>query len=341
MKTLIKTGLVCAAAMWAPAAAMADPAGCDAGEIVIKFTHVTAERGHPKGEAAAELQRQVNASLDGRACMEVYPNSTLYADNDEMLQALLDGDVHLAAPSFSKLKRISPQVQLFDLPFLFQDLEHVINFTYTDEATALLEAGQDAGFRGLGYWMNGMSQMTAVREVRTPEDLNGLHFRMQGSAVEQAMFERMGATGEKLAFSKVYDALASGQVTAQANTWSNIYTKSFYTVQDSVTETNHVVLAYMVLTGDRWWNSLPEDVRTELELILLEVTHERNRFAYQLSELNRMNVAQDGGRVVALEEAERSAWVNTLGPIWAQFEDEIGPDLISAAVASGTATSGF
>ena len=181
MKTLIKTGLVCAAAMWAPAAAMADPAGCDAGEIVIKFTHVTAERGHPKGEAAAELQRQVNASLDGRACMEVYPNSTLYADNDEMLQALLDGDVHLAAPSFSKLKRISPQVQLFDLPFLFQDLEHVINFTYTDEATALLQAGQDAGFRGLGYWMNGMSQMTAVREVRMPEDLNGLHFRMQAA----------------------------------------------------------------------------------------------------------------------------------------------------------------
>ncbi|MEL7414959.1 MAG: DctP family TRAP transporter solute-binding subunit, partial [Pseudomonadota bacterium] len=298
MKNWIKTGLICAAAIATPFAAQADATGCDAGEIVVKFTHVTAERGHPKGEAAAALQQRVNAELDGRACMEVYPNSTLYADNDEMLQALLDGEVHLAAPSFSKLKRISPQVQLFDLPFLFQDLEHVINFTYTDEAVDLLAAGQSSGFHGLAYWMNGMSQMTAVREVRTPADLGGLHFRMQGSAVEQAMFERMGATGEKLAFSKVYDALASGQVTAQANTWSNIYTKSFYTVQDSVTETNHVVLAYMVLTGDRWWKSLPDDVRTDLELILLEVTHERNRFAYQLSELNRMNVVQDGGRVV-------------------------------------------
>ncbi|MEL6424107.1 MAG: C4-dicarboxylate ABC transporter, partial [Pseudomonadota bacterium] len=139
----------------------------------------------------------------------------------------------------------------------------------------------------------------------------------------------------------VYDALASGQVTAQANTWSNIYTKSFYTVQDSVTETNHVVLAYMVLTGDRWWKSLPDDVRTDLELILLEVTHERNRFAYQLSELNRMNVVQDGGRVVNLSDGERSQWVNTLGPIWAQFENEIGPALIASAVAAGTGTSGF
>ena len=101
------------------------------------------------------------------------------------------------------------------------------------------------------------------------------------------------------------------------------------------------LLAYMVLTGERWWKSLPDDVRTDLELILLEVTHERNRFAYQLSELNRMNVVQDGGRVVNLSDGERSQWVNTLGPIWAQFENEIGPALIASAVAAGTGTSGF
>lgn len=324
LRTLLSAALLALIAL--PAAA-----NCDPGEVVIRFSHVTAVKGHPKGEAAAELQSRINQELDGRACMEVFPNSTLFSDNDEMFQALLDGNLELAAPSIAKMSDLSPKFQLFDLPFMFRDLENVIDFQYTPEGETLLNAGRAKGFVGLAYWMNGMRQISANRPLILPRDVAGLTYRVQGSPVEYAYYKLMGGNTKKLAFSKVYGALESGEVDGQENTWSNIYTKKFYKVQDSITETNHSLIAYIVVTSARFLDGLDPALRADFQQILTEVTHERNRFAFQLDEVNHAKIMNNGGKVNRLNDAQRAEWVATLKPVWAEFEDAIGADLIAAA----------
>lgn len=316
----------------APALAVA--ADCDPGEVKIRFSHVTAVKGHPKGEAAQALAERINAELNGRACMEVYPNSTLFKDDDALFQGLLDGEVEMAAPSIAKMSDLSKKFQLFDLPFLFASMESAIDFQYGPEAEALLHAAEDKGFVGLAYWMNGMREFSATRPILAPGDLKGLKIRAEGSPVELTYFKMLGAEPKKLAFSAVHDALASGEVDGQANTWSNIYTKKFFQVQDGTTQTDHSLLAYIVVTSKRFMDSLDPQLRADLEMILLETTHERNRFAQQLAEVNEQKVQENGGKVRRLTEAQRAAWVAAMKPVWAQFEGEIGADLIRAAEAS-------
>jgi C4-dicarboxylate-binding protein DctP len=305
-------------------------ASCDPGEVVIRFSHVTAVRGHPKGEAAAALQARINDELNGRACMVVFPNSTLFADNDEMFQALLDGKLELAAPSIAKMSGLSPKFQLFDLPFMFSDLEAVINFQYTPEGDALLEAGRPKGFVGMACWMNGMRQISANLPLILPRDVAGLIYRVQGSPVESAYFKLMGGTTKKLTLSKVYDALKSGDVDGQENTWSNNYTKKFYKVQHSIIETNHSLIAYIVVTSAAFLDKLDPVLHADFQQILAEVTHERNRFAFQLDEVNRAKVLNNGGNINRLNDARRAEWLSTVKPVWAEFEDQIGADLIAA-----------
>ncbi|QPH55969.1 DctP family TRAP transporter solute-binding subunit [Pontivivens ytuae] len=314
----------------ASVSAQSNPA-CDPGELEMVFSHVTAAVGHPKGEAATALADRINADLNGQACMTVYPNSELYADDDELFQAMLDGEVHFAAPSLAKMSPIVPQAQLFDLPFLFDNMEELIDFTYTPEGESILEAASLNGYLGLGYWLNGMREMSATVPIRRPEDVQGLTFRLSGSPVGEVYYDMLGVETITMSFSKVYDALATGEVDGQENSWSNIYTKSFYTVQDGVTETNHGVLAYMLFTSEAFMDSLDPGLRAELEQIILEVTHERNGFAYQLADVNRNLILQDGGVIRTLNDEERQAWVDALLPVWDQFEDAIGADLIQAA----------
>jgi C4-dicarboxylate-binding protein DctP len=335
--TSVRRIAAAAAALMTLAVAAPAVAQCDPGERVIRFSHVTAAKGHPKGEAATALKARIDEQLNGRACMEVYPNSTLFNDDDAMFQALLDGDLEMAAPSIAKMSSLSPRFQVFDLPFMFQDLEAVINFSYTPEGEALLLAGQPKGFVGLSYWLNGMRQISATRPILQPSDVNGLTFRIQGSPVELAYYAIMGGKSKKLSFAAVYDALASGEVDGQENSWSNIYTKRFYRVQDSITITNHSLIAYIVVTSQAFLQSLDPALREDLQQILAEVTHERNRFAFQLDEVNQMKILEDGGTINRLKDAQRQVWVDTLKPVWAQFEEGIGADLIAAAQKSNTA----
>jgi len=308
-------------------------AQCDSGEVLIRFAHVTAEQGHPKGEAALLLQQRVNAELDGRACMEVYPQSTLFND-DDVLPAMLRGEVEMAAPSLSKFGDYTASLQLFDLPFLFEDVMAVEEFQSSDAGQALKESMVDEGYLGLAFWHNGMKQFSANRPLIEPTDAEGLRFRIQPSAVINAQIEAIGGIGIAMPFSAVYAALESGEVDAQENTWSNIYTQSFHTVQDGVTESNHGIIDYLVVTSSDWWAGLQPDLREDLAQILLEVTHERNRFAFELGELNKIRVRQDGVRIRQLDAETRAHWVEALAPVWAQFEDEIGRDLIAAAEAA-------
>ena len=311
-------------------------AQCDDGEMVIKFSHVVAASGHPKGDAATMLADRINEEMNGTACMEVFPNSTLY-DDDKVLEALVLGDVQLAAPSLSKFEAYTLKYRLFDLPFLFSSLSAVDAFVNSDKGKELLKVMEPQGYTGLGYWSSGLKQFSANKPLIEPTDASGLKFRVQTSDVAVAMIEAMDASAQKLAFKEVYGALQTGVVDGQENTWSNIYTQKFFEVQDGITETNHQLLAYLLVTSTEWLEGLDDGVRTQFLTIVDEVTNTANASVADKEAENRQNIADAGGVIRELDGAQRQAWVDTMKPVWDQFEGDIGKDLIDAAVsANGT-----
>ncbi len=308
-------------------------ANCDDGEMVIKFSHVVAATGHPKGDAATMLAERVNDEMNGTACMEVFPNSTLY-DDDKVLEALLLGDVQLAAPSLSKFEAYTLKYRLFDLPFLFSSLKAVDTFTQSDAGRGLLKVMEDKGYTGLGYWSSGLKQFSANKPLMVPSDANGLKFRVQTSDVAVAMIEAMGASAQKLAFKEVYGALQTGVVDGQENSWSNIYTQKFFEVQDGITETNHQLLAYLLVTSTEWLNGLDAAVRDQFVAIVDDVTMKANAQVADKEAANRQNILDAGATIRELTSEQRQEWVSTMKPVWAKFEGDIGKDLIDAAVAA-------
>lgn len=319
-----------AALMLGTAAASAN---CDDGELVIKFSHVTAATGHPKGEAASLLAERVNAEMNGKACMEVFPNSQLFNDN-KVLEALLLGDVQLAAPSLAKFEKYTKKFRLFDLPFLFKDMDAVDRFQTSENGQAMLDSMQRKGLQGLSYWHNGIKHFSASKPLVAPSDAAGLKFRVQTSEVAAAMIEALDANPQKLAFAEVYGALQTGVVDGQENTWSNIYTKKFFEVQDGITETNHQVLDYLVVTSTEWWEGLEPEIRDQLKKIMDEVAAERNAMSTEINNQNRAKILEAGGVIRELDAAQRQAWVDAMKPVWEQFKDDIGQDLIDAALAA-------
>jgi C4-dicarboxylate-binding protein DctP len=307
--------------------------GCDEGEMVIKFSHVVAATGHPKGDAATLLAERVNKEMDGKACMEVFANSTLF-DDDKVMEALLLGDVQLAAPSLSKFEAYTKKYRLFDLPFLFASLDAVATFTNSDAGKGLLKITEDVGYTGLGYWSSGLKQFSANKPLLVPSDADGLKFRIQTSDVAEAMIEAMGGSAQKLAFKEVYGALQTGVVDGQENSWSNIYTQKFFEVQDGVTETNHQLLAYLLVTSTEWLNGLEPDVRDQFVTIVDEVTNAANAAVADTEMKNRQNIIDAGGVVRELTPEQRAEWVATMKPVWEKFQGDIGQDLIDAAVAA-------
>ncbi len=306
---------------------------CDSGEIVIKFSHVVAATGHPKGDAATALAERVNKEMNGTACMEVFPNSQLF-DDDKVMEALLLGDVQLAAPSLSKFEAYTLKFRLFDLPFLFQDMDAVSSFEKSESGVSLLNSMTDVGFVGLGYWNSGLKQFSANKPLIQPTDAKGLKFRIQTSDVAEAMIEALGANAQKLAFKEVYGALQTGVVDGQENTWSNIYTQKFFEVQDGVTQTNHQLLAYLLVTSKEWLDSLDPKVRDQFLKILTEVTDEANAAVSATEMKNRGRIIDAGSKVRELTPEQRKAWVDTMKPVWDKFKDDIGQDLIDSAVAA-------
>ena len=317
-------------AMGAPAAM----AACDDGEIVIKFSHVTNSDKHPKGIAASLLEKRVNEEMNGKACMEVYPNSTLY-DDDKVLEALLLGNVQMAAPSLSKFEKYTKQFRIFDLPFLFKDIDAVDAFQGSENGQNMLDSMKKRGITGLAFWHNGMKQLSANKPLLVPEDAAGLKFRIQASDVLQAQFEALNANPQKMAFSEVYGALQTKVIDGQENTWSNTYGKKFFEVQDGVTESNHGVLDYLVVTSREFWAGLPDDVREQLSTILDEVTAARNAESTAVNEAAKQEIIKAGGVVRQLNDEQRAQWVEAMKPVWKQFEGDIGADLIEAAANSG------
>ncbi|MCH9853744.1 MAG: DctP family TRAP transporter solute-binding subunit [Alphaproteobacteria bacterium] len=302
-------------------------ASCDAGEMVIKFSHVTNADRHPKGIAAKLLQQRVNDEMDGIACMEVYPNSSLYSD-EVALDALLSGDLQLAAPSLSLFEKFTKKFRIFDLPFMFKNIEAVDIFQASSEGQALKDIMQDRGLQGLEFWHNGLKQISANVPIDLPQYAEGLKFRVQPSDVLVAQMEAIGASPQKLALSEVYDALKNGVVDGQENTWSNIYGQKFYEVQDGITESNHGVLDYLVVTSIAWLNSLDYETRQQFLQILKEVTETRNTEALKINQQNKQLIINAGYTVRTLNNKRRRAWLRAMRPVWKKFEQDVGRDTI-------------
>ena len=308
-------------------------ANCDDGEIVIKFSHVTNTDKHPKGIAATLFEKRVNEEMNGKACVQVFPNSSLYDDN-KVLEALLNGDVHLAAPSLSKFEKFTKKFRIFDLPFLFEDINAVDRFQTSADGEKLKNAMKRRGLQGLAFWHNGMKQMSASKPLVTPADAKGLKFRVQASDVLVAQFEQLGANPQKMSFKEVYGGLQTKVIDGQENTWSNIYGKKFFEVQDGVTETNHGIIDYLVVTSTEWWDGLKPEIRDQVATIMKEVTEARNKESTAVNEANKQKIIEAGGKVRTLTADQRKAWVDALNPVWAKFEGDIGADLIKAAQAA-------
>ncbi len=308
-------------------------AKCDKGELKIKFSHVTNTDKHPKGIAASLLEKRVNEEMNGTACMEVFPNSSLYNDN-KVLEAILNGDVHLAAPSLSKFEKFTKKFRIFDLPFMFNDIDAVDRFQNSAAGQKLKKSMVRRGLQGLAFWHNGMKQMSANRPLMTPADAKGLKFRVQASDVLVAQFVQLGANPQKMSFKEVYGGLQTKVIDGQENTWSNIYGKKFFEVQDGITETNHGIIDYLVVTSAEWWDGLKPDVRDQFAKILQEVTEVRNRQSTAVNETNKKKIIAAGGKVRTLTAEQRKAWVDVLKPVWSKFEGDIGADLIKAAQAA-------
>ncbi|MEE9388660.1 MAG: DctP family TRAP transporter solute-binding subunit [Paracoccaceae bacterium] len=326
MRYMISAALAAAVTFSAGAAI----ASCEAGEVVIKFAHVTNTDKHPKGIAASLLEVRVNEEMNGKACMEVFPNSTLYDDN-KVLEAMLQGDVQLAAPSLSKFEKFTKQFRIFDLPFMFKNIDAVNEFQLSETGQAMKDSMQNRGLQGLAFWHNGMKQMSANVPLVSPTDANGLKFRVQASDVLVAQMEAIGGSPQKMAFSEVYGALQQGVVDGQENTWSNIYGKKFFEVQDGTTETNHGIIDYLLVTNVDWLEGLDADVRDQFLQIVAEVTELRNGESTRINAEAKASVVAAGGVVRELTADQRDDWVAVMKPVWTQFEGDVGIDNIAAA----------
>lgn len=298
--------------------------------ITIKFPHVTAPA-TPKGQGAEKFRDLVEQRLGGRVRVEVYPSSQLMNDDDS-LEALAFGEVQMIAVSVSKFDRLTPKFQVFDLPFLFEDLQAVEVFQNSGTGRELLREIEDKGFLGLGFWHNGMKQFSASRPLHTPGDATDLKFRIMVSDVLQAQILAIDGVPQKMAFSEVYQALQSGAIDAQENTWSNIWSQKFFEVQPFITESNHGYLGYLVAVNTQFWQGLPDDIRTELEAILSEVTVQVNAQAQAINQEHKDLIMASGRtELVELKPDELAQWRAAMRPVWDQFAPLIGEDIMSAS----------
>lgn len=322
----------CVAALVVALYWLSAPATAAEGEpFVIKFAHVVADD-TPKGKGALLFQKLAHERLAGKVRVEVYPNSTLVGDADEM-QALLNNEVQILAPSLSKFGPYTKKLQVFDLPFLFDDEAAVDRFQKREMSRELLRSMADSGIYGLAYWNNGLKQLSSTQALRLPEDAAGLAFRIQPSAVLDAQFNAVGAKPVVLPFADVYKSLQGGVVQGAENPWSNIASQNMHKVQPFITESNHGVLNYMLVTSSKFWMSMPFAVRSELEGIILEVTQAVNREAAALNQRDRDRILASGSsKLITLTPEQRQAWREKMMPVWQAYEAEIGADVIRAAL---------
>jgi C4-dicarboxylate-binding protein DctP len=298
--------------------------------IVLKFSHVVAVD-TPKGRAAEFFKSRAEELTGGRVRVDVFPNSTLYKDREE-IEALQLGAVQMLAPSLSKFGPLGVrEFEVFDLPFLFSDHAALRKVTEGPVGRGLLQKLEPRGIRGLAYWDNGFKAFSAQRPLRTPADFRGVKMRIQSSAVLDAQMRALGALPQILAFSDVYPALRAGVVEGTENPISNLYTQRMHEVQKHLTLSAHGYLGYAVIVNGRFWEELPGDVRRQLERALHEATEYANRIAREKNDEDLARVRAAGTTEVhEPTPAERLALKRALVPVHHQLEQRVGRDLLQA-----------
>jgi len=296
--------------------------------IVIKFSHVVAPDA-PKGLAAERFRVLAEQLTRGRVRVEVYPNSQLYKDKEE-LEALQLGAVQMLAPSLAKFGPLGvKEFEAFDLPYIFPTKAALYAVTEGQIGRGLLRKLEPKGITGLAYWDNGFKVMSANRPLHDPADFRGLRMRIQGSKVLDAQMRALGAVPQVLAFSEAYPALQSGVVDGTENPPSNMLTQRMNEVQKHLTVSNHGYLGYAVIVNKKFWDGLPRDVRSQLEQALRQATAFEKTIAQRDNDRALEAIRKTGKTVVyTLTEPQQAAWRRALLPVQKQMEARIGEDLI-------------
>lgn len=298
--------------------------------IVIKFSHVVA-KDTPKGKAAERFKELAETATKGRVKIELYPNSTLYKDKEE-LEALQLGAVQMLAPSLAKFGPLGiKEFELFDLPHIFPDKAALDRVTDGPIGRDLLKKLEPKGLLGLAFWDNGFKMMSSNRPMHTPADMKGLKLRIQASKVLDAQMRALGANPQVMAFSEVYQALQTGVVDGAENPPSNLYTQKMHEVQKHLTATNHGYIGYAVIVNKKFWDKLPADLRAQLETAMKEATKYADTIAQQENDQALEAVKKSGKTLVYTPtEKEKAEWRAALLPVHKTMEERIGKELINA-----------
>ncbi len=322
---LLRRSMLTAAAMIAllPSAFAQSP-------IVIKFSHVVAVD-TPKGKAAEFFAKRAAELTKGRVKVEVYPNSQLYKDKEEM-EALQLGSVQMLAPSLSKFAPLGvKEFEVFDLPFIFDDYPSLHKVTNGPIGQGLLRKLESRGIHGLAYWDNGFKVMSANKPLKTVEDYKGLKMRIQSSKVLDAEMRALGALPQVLAFSETYQALQTGVVDGTENPPSNLFTQKMHEVQKHVSVTNHGYLGYAVVVNKKFWDGLPADIRLALSKAMTESTQVANDVAFQDNQQALAKVQASGKSMVYKPTiGERFLLKKALMPVHKQMASRIGEEVIQS-----------
>jgi len=309
-------------------------AWADDGTIVIKFSHVAAPQAH-KSRATEHFKHLAEAYTNGRVRIELYPNSQLYKDKEE-LEALQLGAVQMLAPSVSKFGPLGIKAfEVFDLPYIFAGYDELTKVTGGNIGRELLERLETKGLVGLAFWNNGFKVLSANSPLKSPDDVLGLKMRIQASKVIEAQMWALGGLPQVMAFSEAYQALSSGVVDGTENTPANMYNQKMFEVQKHATLTNHGYLGYAVISNAKFWRGLPADIRSALERAVAETTPVANRLAYEENEAALAEMKKTG-RTVFHEPTpdERAAWMAALVPVHEEMSGRVGQDLIERIYAA-------
>ena len=315
--------VLAAASVFLAGTALAEP-------ISIKFSHVVAQD-TPKGLAAEFFKKRAEELTQGKVKVEVYPNSQLYKDKEEM-EALQLGAVQMLAPSLAKFGPLGvKEFEVFDLPFIFNDYDDLHKVTKGPAGKALLDKLAPKGILGLAYWDNGFKSFSANSPIKTPADLKGKKLRIQNSKVLEEQMRTIKAIPQMLAFSEVYQALQTGVVDGTENPISNFYTQKMHEVQKYMTITDHGYLGYAVIVNKKFWEGLPADIRTQLETALVEATDYANTIAMDMNKKDLESVKASGKtEVTTLTPEERAAFKTALVPVHDKMASRIGKETIES-----------
>lgn len=316
-----------AASIAALAFGLAGPSSAQS-PIIIKFSHVVATD-TPKGKASEKFKELAEKYTNGKVKVEVYPNSTLYKDKEE-LEALQLGSVQMLAPSNSKFGPLGiREFEVFDLPYILPDLKTLRKVTEGPLGARLLKLLEPKGITGLAYWDNGFKQMSANKKLVTPADYQGVKFRIQSSRVLQAQFKALGSLPQVMAFSEVYQALQTGVVDGQENTWSNIYTQKMHEVQKYITETNHGYIGYVVIVNKKFWDDLPADIRDQLSKAMKEATDFNNAQSQKENDDALAEIRKSGkSEIIKLTPEQDAAMRKAMEPVYKDAASRVGQPLI-------------